>query len=212
MDTRLTELSVADLVARLATDDPVPGGGSASALAGAMGAALVQMVVELTRGRSASADDERALTEVRGAAASLQSELLRLAEADSAAYASVVAARRMPRGTDLETESRRVQLDAAIREATRAPMYTASRAGDVLVLAERLAPFGSRHAISDVGVAGHLAAAAIRGAALNVEINLPYVVNDNDLAAEARQTVDELLRDLERRERALALAVNERIG
>lgn len=212
MDTRLTELSVAELVTRLATDDPVPGGGSASAVAGAMGAALVQMVVELTAGRSASADDEGALTEIRGAAASLQSELLRLAEADSAAYASVVAARRMPRGTDLETESRRVQLDAAIREATRAPMYTASRAGDVLVLAERLAPIGGRHAISDVGVAGHLAAAAIRGAALNVEINLPHVVNDEALAAEARQTVDELLRDLDRRERALASAVNERIG
>jgi formiminotetrahydrofolate cyclodeaminase len=118
----------------------------------------------------------------------------------------------MPRGTDLETESRRVQLDAAIREATRAPMYTASRAGEVLALAERLAPIGSRHAISDVGVAGHLAAAAIRGAALNVGINLPYVVNDEELAAEARRTVDELLRDLERRERALASAVNERIG
>lgn len=212
MDTRLTELSVADLVARLATDDPVPGGGSASALAGAMGAALIQMVVELTAGRSASANDERALTETRGAAASLQSELLRLAEADSAAYASVVAARRMPRGTELETESRRVQLDAAIREATRAPMYTTSRAGDVLVLAERLARIGSRHAISDVGVAGHLAAAAIRGAALNVGINLPYVVNDEHLAAEARQTVDELLRDLDHRERALTSAVNERMG
>lgn len=212
MDTRLTELSVADLVARLATDDPVPGGGSASALAGAMGAALVQMVVELTAGRPASADDEPALTEIRGAAASLQSELLRLAEADSAAYASVVAARRMPRQTELESEARRVQLEAAVREATRAPMYTAGRAGDVLVLAERLAPIGSRNAISDVGVAGHLAAAAIRGAALNVEINLPFLVNDDDLAAEARRTVDELLRDLDRREQAMAAAVNERIG
>ncbi len=213
MDTRLTQLSVADLVARLATDDPVPGGGSAAALAGAMGAALVQMVVELTTGRSATADDEpTTLLEVRGAAASLQSELLQLSEADSAAYASVVAARRMPRGTVLETESRRVQLEGAIREATRAPMYTAGRSGDVLVLAERLAPIGNRNAISDVGVAGILAAAAIRGAALNVEINLPHLVNDHDLVAEARQTVDELLRDLGRRERALAAAVSERIG
>ena len=212
MDTRLAELSVADLVARLATDDPVPGGGSASALAGAMAAALVQMVVELTTGRSASPDDERSLTEIRGAAASLQSELLRLAEADSAAYASVVAARRMPRETELETQSRRVQLDAAMREATRAPMYTASRAGDVMVLAERLVPIGSRHAVSDVGVAGHLAAAAVRGAALNVEINLPYLTGDQELEAEARQTVDELLRDLDRRERTLTSVVNERIG
>lgn len=212
MDTRLTELSVADLVGRLATDDPVPGGGSASALAGAMGAALVQMVVQLTAGRSASTDDEPALAEIRREAASLQSELMRLAEADSAAYASVVAARRMPRGTELETESRRVQLDAAIREATRAPMYTATRAGDVLALAERLVPMGSRNAVSDVGVAGHLAAASIRGAALNVEINLPHLGGDEELAGEARRTVDGLLRDLDGREQALATAVNERIG
>jgi len=212
MDTRLTELPVGELVARLASDAPVPGGGSASALAGALAAALVHMVVELTAGRSEADRDEAALVEIRTAAASLQSELTRLVDADAAAYASVMAARRLPRDSDLERAARRVQLDAAIREATRAPLATARHASDVLGLAERLAPVGNRNAVSDVGVAALLAAASVRGAILNVRINLPYVANDEALRAEAEAEAARLLAGLEDRERSVRDAVAERIG
>lgn len=212
MDSRLLDLSVTDLLGRLATDEPIPGGGSASALAGAMAAALVHMVVELTRGRPAAADHEDELAGLRLAAASLQSDLLRLAEVDAAAYASVVAARRLPKETDREREARGVQLHAAVREATQAPLAVARRAEEVLGLAERLAPIGNRHAVSDVGVAGLLAAAALRGAAMNVEINLPALPDSDPLRAEAREALDELLGALEDRERRLRAAVGERIG
>jgi formiminotetrahydrofolate cyclodeaminase len=212
MDTRLTELSVGDLVARLASDAPVPGGGSASALAGSLAAALVHMVVELTAGRSEAADDEAALADIRVSAAGLQSELTRLVDADAAAYASVMAARRLPRDSDLERDARRVQLEAAIREATRAPLATARHASDVLELAKRMAPIGNRNAVSDIGVAALLAAAAIRGAILNVRINLPYVVNDEALRTEAEAEVTRLLAGLDERERSVRDAVAERIG
>jgi len=212
MDTRLTELSVDELVARLASDAPVPGGGSASALAGSLAAALVHMVVELTAGRSEAAGDEAALGEIRVAAASLQSELTRLVDADAAAYASVMAARRLPRDSDLERDARRVQLEAAIREATRAPLATARHASDVLELAERMAPIGNRNAVSDIGVAALLAAAAIRGAILNVRINLPFVTNDEELRTGAEAEVTRLLTGLEERERSVRDAVAERIG
>jgi formiminotetrahydrofolate cyclodeaminase len=212
MDTRLTELSVDELVARLASDAPVPGGGSASALAGSLAAALVHMVVELTAGRSDAAGDEAALVEIRVAAASLQSELTRLVDADAAAYASVMAARRLPRDSDLERDARRVQLEAAIREATRAPLATARHASDVLELAERMAPIGNRNAVSDIGVAALLAAAAIRGAILNVRINLPFVTNDEELRTGAEAEVARLLTGLEERERSVRDAVAERIG
>ncbi|HEX7173107.1 MAG TPA: cyclodeaminase/cyclohydrolase family protein [Candidatus Limnocylindria bacterium] len=212
MDSRLADLSVEELLRRLATDDPVPGGGSASALAGAMAAALVHMVVELTAGRPASADHEGRLTEIRGAAAGLQSELLGLMQADAVAYASVVAARRLPRETDRDREARRIQLDAAVREATGSPLSIVRRAAEVLVLAEELAPIGNRNAVSDVGVAGLLASAAIRGAAVNVEINLPSLPADDPLRAEARREIDELVSGLADRERALAAAVGARIG
>ena len=211
MDTRLTEISVRELLARLASDAPVPGGGSASALAGALAAALVNMVVELTAGRSEAAEHEAALAEISLAAASLRSELTRLVDADAAAYASVIAARRLPRGSDLERDARRVQLEAAIREATRAPLATARSASDVLELAERLAPIGNRNAISDVGVAALLAAGAIRGAILNVRINLPYVANDV-LRGEADAEIAGLSAGLEERERSARDAVAGRLG
>lgn len=212
MDLRLTDLSVEEFLRRLATDDPVPGGGSASALAGAMAAALVNMVAELTTGRPAAADHEGRLAEIRVAAAGLQSELLSLAQADAAAYAAVVAARRLPKETDRDRETRQVQLDAAIREAIRVPLSIAQRAAGVLALAEEVALIGNRNAVSDAGVAGLLAGAAVRGAALNVEINLPSVRDGEPLRAEARRGVDEVVAGLEARGQALAAAVGARIG
>lgn len=212
MDSRLTDLPVEDFLARLATDDPVPGGGSASALAGAMAAALVHMVVELTAGRPSAAGHEERLAEIRLAAAGLQSELVSLAHADAVAYASVVAARRLPKETDRDRDARRIQLDAAVREATRTPLSIARRSEGVLALAEELASIGNRNAVSDVGVAGLLAGAAIRGAAMNVQINLPSLPEDEPLRDEARRELDALVAGLAERERGLAGAVGDRIG
>lgn len=212
MDDRLTDLSVRDLVERLATNDPIPGGGSASALAGAMGAALVQMVVALTAGRPAAAEHEAALAEIAGTAVAAQSNLLRLAELDAAAYDAVVTARRLPRDTERERQAREVQVAAATREATMAPLETARAAAEVLGLAERLAPIGNRHAISDVGVGALLAATAMRGAVLNVRINLPHLTTDEPLRIEAAAVADEMLADLDAREAAVRRAVEERLG
>lgn len=212
MDERLVDLSARDLVARLATSDPMPGGGSAAALAGAMGAALVCMVVELTAGRPAAQERETELTEVGVAAAQFQSELLSLADADAAAYAAVVAARRLPKDTDLEREARHVQVNAALREAIRVPLATARAASEVLALAERLVPIGNRNAISDVGVAGLMAVTALRGAALNVEINLPYLDASDELGAGATSEIQELLGSVDERATAVRVGVAERLG
>lgn len=212
MDSPLSELTISDFLQRLSTDEPAPGGGSASAIAGAIGAALVQMVVSLTAGRPAAADHEDELREIGLGAAGFQSELLSLVDTDAAAYASVIAARRLPRETDRDRQSRRVQIDAAVREATRAPLQIAVRGDQVLALAERLAPVGNRNAISDVGVAGGLAAASVRGAALNVRINLPFLPEDEPLRREAGEAVDRLLDGLDEREVALRGAVAERLG
>jgi methenyltetrahydrofolate cyclohydrolase len=211
MDERLTELTVRSLVERLATSAPVPGGGSASALAGAMGAALVHMVVELSADRPAAEGHEETLTEIRTAAVAWQSELLNLAELDANAYAAVVLARRLPRNSEREREARAVQLAAAIREATRVPLATAQAAFEVLELARRLAPIGNRNAISDVGVAALLAVTAVRGAALNVQINLPSVTADDELRDEAASGIERLLAGLDERERLVRSAVAERL-
>lgn len=212
MDSRPAELTVRAFVGQLATSAPTPGGGSAAALAGALGAALVQMVVALTSARPEAEPMENELRELALAAAGFQSELLRMVENDAAAYASVIAARRLPRGTERERELRRIQIAAAVRDATRSPLLIAERAAEVLKLAERLAPIGSRNAISDVGVAGLLAAAALRGGALNVRINLPFLPDDEPLRREAGERVEALLAGLDEREAALRGAVDERLG
>ena len=211
MDERLSELTIRSLVERLASSDPVPGGGSASALAGAMGAALVHMVIELTAGRPAGEGNEETLAEVRTAAAAWQSQLLNLAEMDAGAYAAVVKARRLPRDSENERNVRDAQLGAAIREATRVPLATAGAASEVLELARRLAPIGNRNAVSDVGVAGLLATAAVRGAALNVQINLPYVTADDELRERAATEIEHLLATLDERDRSVRDAVAERL-
>jgi formiminotetrahydrofolate cyclodeaminase len=208
---RLTELSARELVERLATSDPIPGGGSASAIAGAIGAALVRMVVALTTGRPDAAEHDAALTDIAIAAATAQSALLNLAELDAAAYDAVVRARRLPRDTDLDRQARATQVAAAVREATRVPLETARIAAGVLDLAERLAPIGNSNAVSDVGVGALLAAAAVRGAVLNVRINLP-AVDDEALRREAAEGVAALTDGLDDRERALQAAVAERLG
>ena len=211
MDERLADLTVRRLVEGLASSDPVPGGGSAAALAGAMGASLVSMVVALTTGRPGADEHADTLTEIGVAAAAWQSELLNLAELDANAYAAVVRARRMPRGTDLERTARDVQVATAVTEATEVPLTTARAASEVLSLAERIAPIGNRNAISDAGVAALLSAAAIRGAALNVEINLPGLPDDEPLRAEAAEALARLLGGLDERERVVRDLVAERL-
>jgi formiminotetrahydrofolate cyclodeaminase len=212
MDDRLTDLPARMLIERLGTSDPIPGGGSAAALAGAMAAALVQMVVALTAGRPAAEAEEATLREIGNAAAAAQSDLLRLTELDAAAYGAVVSARRLPKETELERRARDAQVAAATREATTTPLETARRAADVLTLAERLTPIGNRNAISDVGVAALLAAAALRGAAMNVRINLPYLAADDPLRVDAAEGLDTVVANLDQRERSIRQAVEERLG
>ncbi|HEX7066582.1 MAG TPA: cyclodeaminase/cyclohydrolase family protein [Candidatus Limnocylindria bacterium] len=212
MDARLTNLTTRELIERLATSDPIPGGGSASALAGAMGAALVHMVVALTANRPAAAGNEEILAEIGSGAVAAQSELLRLAELDAAAYDAVIRARRLPKDTERERQSRDAQVHQATREATLAPLETVRRAADVLGLAERLAPIGNRNAVSDVGVGALLAVTAVRGAALNVRINLPYLADDDPLRDDADAQLQALLDRIDERERDVRNAVEARLA
>lgn len=211
METRLPDLSLQTFLERLASGDPVPGGGSAAALAGAMGAALIEMVVELTVGRPAAEDHEDALGKIAAAAAESRAALLSLAELDAGAYDAVVRARRLPRGSAREDEARAIEVVAAVAEATRIPLTTAGVASAVLDLAARLAPLGNRNAISDVGVAGLLAATALRGAALNVQINLPSLGSDHPLRRDATVELTEWLASADERERAVRDAVADRL-
>jgi formiminotetrahydrofolate cyclodeaminase len=105
-----------------------------------------------------------------------------------------------------------VQVAAATREATSVPLATARAAGAVLGLAETVAPIANRNAISDVGVAALLAVTALRGAALNVQINLPFLGSGEALRRQAGAEIAALLAPLDDRDRAVRRAVAGRLG
>jgi glutamate formiminotransferase/formiminotetrahydrofolate cyclodeaminase len=208
----ISEQSVARFTERLATRDPVPGGGSAAAVAGSIAAALVAMVVELSLGRPELAAHEPELRRIGEAAAARRRSLVDLAERDAAAYGAVIAARRLGRATDAERSSRRAAIAAATRDATKVPLETAESAAAVLELAAQVAPLGNPNAVSDAGVAAHLAAAAIRGALLNVRINLPYLADDDPLRSDAAARAEKMSAAAGRLEGVAREAVEARIG
>jgi methenyltetrahydrofolate cyclohydrolase len=208
----LSDLTVNALLDRLASSDPAPGGGSAAALAAAMGAGLVAMVAELTLGRPAYAEYEDLVSDLRDVARARKDQLLALAEEDAVGYDAVVTARRMPKESDAEREARASALRSAMVEAARVPMQTALVAAEVLEMAERIAPIGNRNAVSDAGVAAQLAAAGLRGALLNVRINLPYLAEDEPLRLSAPEEIDRLDAFATVHERAALGAVDERLA
>ena len=166
------KLPFEDLTAALASDAPTPGGGTAAALAGAMGAALTEMVAALTLSKEKYAAAHDSVRPIAEAARRTRGELMRLAREDSESYDGVVAARRLPKGTDEEREVRSRQMAAANRLAAEVPMRTAREAALLLASIPVLAEKGNPNAASDAGAAALLLAAAVEGALLNVGINL----------------------------------------
>ena len=166
------KLSFEDLVSALASDAPTPGGGTASALAGAMGAALAEMVAGLTLSKEKYADAHDVVRPIAGAARRTRDELLRLADKDSESYDRVLAARRLPKETEEERAERSQRISAANRHAAEVPLQTAREAARLLHHIPTLAAKGNPNAASDAGAAALLLAAAVEGALLNVAINL----------------------------------------
>jgi glutamate formiminotransferase/formiminotetrahydrofolate cyclodeaminase len=168
----LSELSVREFLSALASSAPTPGGGTASAIAGAMGAALAEMVGALTLSREKFAPVHDAMRSLAEAALRAREEFLVLAREDSEAYDAVVAARRLAKETGEEREARARAIESAGRLATEVPMRTARAAVGLLAHLPELVEKGNPNALSDVGAAALLLSAAAEGALLNVGINL----------------------------------------
>jgi methenyltetrahydrofolate cyclohydrolase len=181
----LADQTLAEVADEVRGASPAPGGGSVAALSGCMAASLVAMVCRLTAGKPAYAEHETEALAVMAAADGLAARLLAAVDDDTAAYLGVVAAYRRPKGTPEEVAARKEQIEAAVRHAAEVPLGTAAACLEVLELAERLSRGFNAAAASDLGVAVQAAAAGVRGAALNVAINIPSL-NDPTTAADLR--------------------------
>jgi formiminotetrahydrofolate cyclodeaminase len=188
-------LTVGEFLDRLASAEPVPGGGAASAVAGALGAALVSMVAGLSMGRPKYEPYEETLIVADAASKALVKELMEIADRDAEAYAGYSAALKLPRDAEAQVEARRAAIRQAARAASDAPWLCVQACQRLAEAAESLAGRSNVNASSDVLVAALLAEAAARGAAENVRINLA-ATGDEEYSLQMSQRLDETLHNI----------------
>ncbi|MGZ8501694.1 MAG: cyclodeaminase/cyclohydrolase family protein [Candidatus Limnocylindrales bacterium] len=192
---RFRDRAVGEFVDDLASDKPVPGGGSASAVAGALGAGLVAMVAALSAGRPRYAE-HATIHDLAGARGrELADRFLTLADRDSDAYSDFAAALKLPRETEAEKLARTKALRLAARVAAEIPLACVEACRELVIAAEMLAGRSNANAASDLSVASRLAEAAAQGAAANVLVNLPSV-GDDVFTGEMTTRVEDLLADV----------------
>jgi formiminotetrahydrofolate cyclodeaminase len=189
------DLTVAQFVQRLSSGEPVPGGGSASAVAASLGAALISMVAALSTGKPKYAAHEATLARCGAVGKELAAQFMALADRDADAYAGYSAALKLPRETEPQQMVRRKAIQLAARRAADAPWECVKACAQLVVAAESLAGRSNVNAASDVLVAALLGEAAARGAAENVLINLPST-GDEDYSETMRQQVDSALHEI----------------
>lgn len=189
---KLTEKPIANFLDELASKAPAPGGGSVAAISGALGAALVSMVCNLTLDKKGYEDVQEDIRNLLAQSEALRAELTGLLEADVAAYSGYSQAAKMPRATDEEKAARAEAMQAALQVATDVPLRIAEAAVKVIDLCQPAAEKGNKFAVSDAGVAVLMAEAALRSAALNVLINLGSL-KDQEFAAAKRARLESLL-------------------
>lgn len=195
----------------LASKAPVPGGGGASALGGALGAALGQMVANLTVGKKRYADVEEEMQQSLTVLAGLQAEFLHLADEDARVFAPLAQAYGMPGDTPEQKAEKEQVMEERLLAASLVPLAMMEKAREVLEILEQLEVKGSRMAVSDVGVAVQFARAAVTGAVMNVYINTKSMKN-RDKAAELNRKAEKLLEDGCRKADAVYDRVRQRLA
>jgi len=188
----LIDKKVSNFLDELASNLPTPGGGSVAALAGALGAALISMVGNLTIGKKKYEDVEEDIKKIIGSSEKLRYELSQLIEEDVKVFNNFMATYKMPRETEDEKKMRTEKIQEALIEAARVPLKTAYKCLEIMILSQEAAEKGNINVISDAGVAVLMAEAALESAILNVKINL-RMIKDEKIRTELSSSIKEIL-------------------
>jgi formiminotetrahydrofolate cyclodeaminase len=205
------EMSLRNFSEVLASGAPTPGGGSASALSGALAAGLAAMVARITAASKKFADRAGQMNQAATEADRLRDEFLALVDEDARAFDQVMAAFRMPKETPEQQAARSQAIQQAYKAAVEPPMRVCTRSLRVLELALQVAEQGNPSAASDAGVAALLAATALEGGALNVQINLGSIKDEGFRNTQAERTRSAQAQGQALREKVLA-TVRARLG
>jgi formiminotetrahydrofolate cyclodeaminase len=206
----LAELTLTAFSNELAGDSPTPGGGSAAALSGAMGAALCAMVARLTLARRKYEGVWKEMAQVREGADHLMQRLLALVDQDTDAYNGVVGALRLPKDTEDEKTRRQKALQAAYKQAALVPMETLRAVARMVTWLEQTLDKGNPNCVTDVGVAAQLLRTAAMGAAYNVRVNLMDIADKafcTKLATEVAESVAHITKAMD----TISAAVDQKL-
>ena len=206
----LIDKKVSNFLDELASSSPTPGGGSVAALAGALGAALISMVGNLTVGKKKYEDVEKDIKKIISSSEKLRYELSQLTEEDVKAFNNFMATYKMPKETEDEKKIRAEKIQEALIKAARVPLKTAYKCLDIMILSQEIAEKGNINVISDAGVAVLMSEAALESAILNVKINLK-MIKDEKIRKELSSSIKEiLLKEKGQKEKVLEI-VEEKI-
>ena len=201
---KLTELKVDAFLRETASESPAPGGGSVSALAGALASALAGMVANLTQGEK-FADVAEKMREIAASAEKIRKELEESVQKDTESFDAYMAALHLPKGTEEEKERRKASIQEALKGAVLVPLETAQTAQEIFPLLKVVLEKGNANAQSDALVASMLAKTAVHGALLNVKINLGGIC-DEAFCQKMHERVQEMWQNAENCEKELLAA------
>ncbi|AIS53135.1 methenyl-tetrahydrofolate cyclohydrolase [Thermoanaerobacter kivui] len=193
----LVEKNIREFIEVLASKEPVPGGGGAAALAGAIGNALGSMVGNLTVGKEKYKDVEQEIIKILEEEKKLQEELLSLIDEDAQVFSEVAKAYKLPKNTDEEKRKKEEALNNALKNACQVPIKIMEKSLEALKLQRRLAEIGSKLAISDVGVGALILKAAVLSGYLNVIINLNGI-KDEEFVKKTNEYTEKMCREAEK--------------
>jgi len=207
----ITQRPLGTFLDELAGGAPTPGGGSAAAIMGAMGAALVSMVCNVTIGKKGHEAVESEMKAVRDESEQLRLRLTSMVAEDISAFDGLMAAYRLPKATDEDKSRRAVAIQSSLRAATDTPLACARACAEVVALSRRAGEKGYAGVISDAGVGVLAAHTALRSAALNVYINAPSL-KDRAFADAATAELEQLLDTCARESELVFELVRSRLG
>ncbi len=206
----MQDLSVREFLEKLSSKEPVPGGGGAAAMAGALAAALSSMVANLTVGNEKFKENEQTVEMVKEEAGAMEEELLQSVAEDADTFKAFMECLKMPKGTDEEKAKRTEAVSAAAKAASLAPFKIMRSSLDVMKIAQRLVKIGNPNVVTDAACSAILARAAARSAAYNVDINLKYV-RDDDFNARVKKETEDMVHYAEALEEEILHAVNAKL-
>jgi formiminotetrahydrofolate cyclodeaminase len=207
----ITQTTLDEFLNTLASGAPTPGGGSAAAVIGALGAALISMVCNVTLGKKGMEAAAAEMRSVCGESERLRLRLTAMITEDIAAFDGLMAAYRLPKTSATDKALRNAAIQKSLIGATRTPLECARACAQVIGISRRAAAAGYAGVISDAGVGVLAAQTALRSAALNVQINAP-LLEDRNFAAAAVDELEKLLDSGARESEAVFALVRSRLG